>query len=516
MRGFVRRGIGLGVLLGAALGLGACGDTDVGSLWGGANRAPTVAAIANQTVAEGQTLSIPVSAADPDGDALTLSAPNLPIFCNLTDNGNGTGVIACAPSFDHAGSYVGLQVVASDGVTQGSTTFTLTVEERQPPVANAGPDQTASEEDTVTLDGTLSTDADGTIVSFAWVQTLGPAVALTGEDTAQPSFAAPGVGVAGELLEFQLTVTDDHGLEATDTVQVRVDDVTGIVWNPRVSPLAQPLHRVAWSGSRFVALSALAGAVATSPDGRTWVSTATEVDVSLQDVVWAPELGLWVAVGLPAGGNAPVLTSLDGLDWTLRESNVAAALGAVTWSGSDFVAVGHGRAVRSVDGITWTAADTGIAARLSGVAWTGARYVAVGGEDAPVIATSPDGAAWTDVTPAGLGAPLWGVAWSGTTLVAVGTGGEIWISTDADGADWVQVIPGLSQTLHAVTWTSTAGRFLAVGDQGVLAASSDGQDWTTFEAGTTEPLIDVLETDTRIVVVGGSSAPATSVILTSP
>lgn len=478
-----------------------------------ANNPPTVAAIANQTRGEGEVFQIPVSASDPDGDTLTLSAPSLPLFCTLSDSGDGSGVIACAPDFTHAGNYE-ITVTAGDGAAEASTTFTLTVEERAPPVANAGPDQDVDEEALVVLDGSASADPDGTIASYAWVQTLGPAVGLTGDDTQSPSFEAPGVGAAGELLEFELTVTDGHGLEAADTILVRVADVTGIVWNERTSPVALWLKRVAWSGTRFVALSALAGTVATSADARTWEARATGAAFPLEDVVWSPELALFVAVGWPVGGNAPVLTSPDGLAWTLRDSGVTSILDAVTWSGSQFVAISQADAIRSADGLTWTSAPTGIADQLTGITWTGTHFVAVGGGNNPVIASSDDGVAWTDVTPPALTTRLWDVAWDGTTLVAVGSAGEIWTSTDASGADWVQTVSGLPATLLGVTWTGS--RFLAVGDLGLIRESSDGQTWTALDPGTTEQLIDVLETPTRIVVVGGRAAPDISVILTSP
>jgi chitinase len=45
--------------------------------------------------------------------------------------------------------------------------------------ANAGPDPTVDESTTVTLDGSASTDSDGTIASYSWTQTGGPKVTLS-------------------------------------------------------------------------------------------------------------------------------------------------------------------------------------------------------------------------------------------------------------------------------------------------------------------------------------------------
>ena len=88
-----------------------------------------------------------------------------------------------------------------------------------PPQADAGPDQSVAPLAYVLLDGAGSDDPDGTIVGYAWTQTAGPAVVLNGADTATPSFDAP--DSSAELI-FQLKVTDDKGLEDTDSVTIDV------------------------------------------------------------------------------------------------------------------------------------------------------------------------------------------------------------------------------------------------------------------------------------------------------
>ena len=87
------------------------------------------------------------------------------------------------------------------------------------PVARAGSDRTVGVGATVTLDGTASTDSDGNIAAYAWVQAGGPAVSLSGADTATPSFIAP---AAAASLSFTLTVTDDDGATGTDSIGVTV------------------------------------------------------------------------------------------------------------------------------------------------------------------------------------------------------------------------------------------------------------------------------------------------------
>jgi hypothetical protein len=91
------------------------------------------------------------------------------------------------------------------------------------PVADAGLDQSVSEFDLVTLDGSNSSDPkSGGNLSFQWEQTGGTVVVLSDPTSALPSFTAPDVGSSGETLAFHLTVTDDEGFVSTDTTSVEV------------------------------------------------------------------------------------------------------------------------------------------------------------------------------------------------------------------------------------------------------------------------------------------------------
>jgi Zn-dependent metalloprotease len=95
----------------------------------------------------------------------------------------------------------------------------------QAPTANAGTDQSVTEGNTVTLDGTASSDAGGTIAAYTWTQTdsTGNAVTLSSTSASKPTFTAPDVASA-VILIFSLTVTDNDGLTSTaDTVRITVN-----------------------------------------------------------------------------------------------------------------------------------------------------------------------------------------------------------------------------------------------------------------------------------------------------
>ena len=89
------------------------------------------------------------------------------------------------------------------------------------PDARAGVDQTVVERTVVTLDGSASTDSDGTIVSYTWSQVSGTPVNISGANSVRATFQAPNVP-ANTTLVFQLQVEDDDDATATDRVSVSV------------------------------------------------------------------------------------------------------------------------------------------------------------------------------------------------------------------------------------------------------------------------------------------------------
>ena len=88
------------------------------------------------------------------------------------------------------------------------------------PVANAGADKTiVLPTNSSTLTGT-GTDADGTILSYAWVKVSGPSSGTVASPTAVST--AINSLVQG-IYNFELTVTDNNGATGKDTVQMTVN-----------------------------------------------------------------------------------------------------------------------------------------------------------------------------------------------------------------------------------------------------------------------------------------------------
>lgn len=107
------------------------------------------------------------------------------------------------------------QLTVTGPLGSDSKTVSVFITPPEPPVANAGADQTEIVGHTVTLSGSSST---GYIDSYTWTQTSGPAVTLSDVNSATPTFTAPDVPAT---LTFELTVQGPGG-NSTDTVTITV------------------------------------------------------------------------------------------------------------------------------------------------------------------------------------------------------------------------------------------------------------------------------------------------------
>ncbi|MGR6839377.1 glycosyl hydrolase family 18 protein [Aliivibrio wodanis] len=117
---------------------------------------------------------------------------------------------------------------------------TVTPPANKKPVANAGVDVSVIAPTPVQLDASLSSDSDGSIVSYVWTQTSGPSVTLIGADSVNSSFTTD-TFTQSETLQFTLTVTDDKGATASDSVAVSVTvEGTEPVNTPPVAIIVAP------------------------------------------------------------------------------------------------------------------------------------------------------------------------------------------------------------------------------------------------------------------------------------
>ena len=114
-------------------------------------------------------------------------------------------------------------VVDNESATDSDTVMVSVVNTNIDPVAVAGEDQTVGISELVTLDGSSSTDSDGTISSYLWSQISGQAVTLSAANEAITTFTSP---TQENILVFELLVTDELSGVSSDTISILVQNIT--------------------------------------------------------------------------------------------------------------------------------------------------------------------------------------------------------------------------------------------------------------------------------------------------
>lgn len=217
------------------------------------------------------------------------------------------------------------------------------------------------------------------------------------------------------------------------------------------------------NGRRFVAGGGAEGGVMlwASEDGKTWRAAYSDPDnlSEIWSVTWTGSQ--FVAVG----GIGLVLTSPDGITWTERTSHYGNPLRSVIWADTQLVAVGAEGVIVSKDGVDWSVPENGrIQWGPESIVWTGTRFVAVGGRG--LVMTSTDARSW-QVHRLGIEFDMNSVTWTGRQFVAVGDIGSVY--TSFDGVEWARRVSGFHSDLQSVAWTGS--RLVAVGYNGVILTS---------------------------------------------
>lgn len=307
----------------------------------------------------------------------------------------------------------------------------------------------------------------------------------------------------------------------------------GTTWTVQTSP-GGGWNSVDWSPSLhlFAAVGhdGVHTGYATSPDGVTWTSRNGPI-ASAISVVWAATApngsggqGLFVSVGGGYGttGGDLVATSPDGINWTGRTAASRAGWIDVTWGATTsnglggqglFVAVADSNTTNGVmtspDGITWTIRD-GKVAGWNGVTWAATASNGSGGQGLFVAAnssaasangviTSPDGVTWTLRNTAGVTNNWYDVTWAANA--PNGSGGQglfVLVGASSGNGREVETSPnGITWTFHAelfdlnfaenyvtVAWSPALGVFISFNytNNNEYISSTDGVTWTLHTA----------------------------------
>ena len=204
------------------------------------NNPPILNAIGNKTVNEGQTLAFTLSATDPDGDALTYSAANLPPGSTFSTS---TATFSWTPTYAQAGNYPNVEFTVTDGGSPMMLDFediTITVGDvnRAPVIVSPGSQQVLEHSAlTFTID---ATDPDGDAVTLSAIgmpsgATFNPSTGVfswtPGNPTAgvyTPAFIATDNGSSVASSSVDVVITVGSNPTPTEQSQNMIDTVVAL------------------------------------------------------------------------------------------------------------------------------------------------------------------------------------------------------------------------------------------------------------------------------------------------
>jgi hypothetical protein len=203
----------------------------------------------DQTVHIGTTVHLDGSASsDPNDDLLTytwlLLVKPADSAATLIDPTTVNPTITA----DTLGDYV-IQLIVNDG-TENSAPDTVTASAMNAaPVADAGPDQTATVNSLIQLDGSGSSDIDGDPLTFSWsmlIKPSGSTATLSDPTIVNPTFTADKPGDYG----IQLIVNDGTTDSSPDTITISTNNTVPIAnAGPDQTILLNTLVQLNGSGS---------------------------------------------------------------------------------------------------------------------------------------------------------------------------------------------------------------------------------------------------------------------------
>lgn len=197
-----------------------------------------------------------------------------------------------------------------------------------------------------------------------------------------------------------------------------------------------------------------------STDGYNWTTSAPSEAYTI-----TYGAGKYVAVS--NSGQAPIVTSIDGLSW--KVSITGRFYNDITYVNGIFIAVGGYSVIRSTDGNNWVETYTPIS-DAQGIAYGANVYVTVGNT---IAASSTNGINWTNRT---LSANMSKVVYATSKFVAVGTGG---CYTSTDGISWTSRTMSI-QGNGNFRLIYAGNQFVQVGSSSAgNSTSPDGITWTT-------------------------------------
>jgi len=341
----------------------------------------TVGAVNDPPVAISQTISlnedeaqaVVLSGHDSEGDALAYEIVGQP--ANGTLSGTAPDLIYTPGENYHGADAFSFTV--NDGTADSDPAMVnITVAAvNDPPVAGAGPDRDVLVFDTVTLNGSGSTDVDGDNLTYEWAFVSRPAASSA-------ALSYPGIGTAVFLAdtpgsyEIQLIVNDGTTKSTSDSVVITADFAPFSALEAKMTASDAEAgdglgKAVAIDGD--TAIAGTGSAYIYKYDGSDWDEQAklTAADEQPEDhfgaaVSISGDMALVGAYGNDDDGadsGAAYIFTFDGAAWTERAKLTADDAAAGDYFGTA-VAIGQDRVVVGADGDDDSGTDSGSAYRV--------------------------------------------------------------------------------------------------------------------------------------------------------
>lgn len=227
------------------------------------NQAPAVGPTSDQTVTENMAFSFDVTATDPDGDTVGLTAAGIPSGAHFTDLGSGRGQFTWTPTYEQSGTYA-LTVIAADYEKTASRQITVAVSNADRAPVFAPMDQKTGTEGMLFAFTVAATDPDNDPVTLTATSLPGGATFSDhGDNTAtfrwQPSYTQAGsYAVRVQASDGTLTANADVAIVIRDALP-NASDMTGA---PRMSPIGHQAAAVGDLLAFTVTATAASGATA--------------------------------------------------------------------------------------------------------------------------------------------------------------------------------------------------------------------------------------------------------------
>ena len=209
-----------------------------------------------KTVTAGSQASVTLNgtgSTDPDGSITNY-------YWSWIVNGQSRNATGVMPTISLPEGQFTIQLVVHDGqiYSQADTVVITVTETNQPPVANAGPDQTktvtAGSQSSVTLNGTGSTDPDGSITNYYWSW-------IVNGQSRNATGATPMISLPKGQFTIQLVVHDGQIYSQADTVVITITETN----QPPVANAGPDQTKTVTTGSQSSVT--LNGSGSTDPDG---------------------------------------------------------------------------------------------------------------------------------------------------------------------------------------------------------------------------------------------------------